>query len=150
MSVEQVILKSGGKRLNDVFLVNSDIPEFSSTNSKEYFTDRLGNKDYLDIVAYHKDKPVGYMLGYDRYNDGSFYCWMAGVMPEFRRMGVLSKMMAALFAWSRENGFETIRIKTRNDKRAMLSFLIKNNFNFLAIEKKESLLEYKISLIKYL
>jgi hypothetical protein len=33
------------------------------------------------------------MVGYNRYKDTSYYCWMTGVAPQGRKRGILIKMM---------------------------------------------------------
>ena len=51
------------------------------------------------------------------YGDNSFYCWMAGVNPEFKWKGVLKAMMSYLENWVKEKGYSKISIKTRNRRR---------------------------------
>ena len=83
-------------------------------------------------------------LGYDKFQDNktNFYCWMAGVISQYRKSGVLTAMMEYLKNWSKEQGYKNLRIKTRNTRREMLSFLVKNNFNFYEIEAQENIREF--------
>ena len=74
------------------------------------------------------------------------YCWMAGVIPQYRKSGVLTAMMEYLKNWSKEQGYKNLRIKTRNTRREMLSFLVKNNFNFYEIEAQENIRDNRICL----
>jgi hypothetical protein len=43
---------------------------------------RCGTTGAVMIAAFcidnTEEKIAGYMVGYDRYRDGSFYCWMTG------------------------------------------------------------------------
>ncbi len=73
--------------------VNQTIAEFDAPYSKEYFEDRYQNREHLIVVGYVNEQPAGYIVGYDRDQDGSFYCWMAGVNPRYRRKGVLTALM---------------------------------------------------------
>ena len=75
---------------------------------------------------------------------------MAGVDPEYRRLGILTELMKYQENWAKQKGFITLRIKTRNNRREMLSFLVKNNFNFLNVEKREKVQDNRINLEKSL
>ena len=116
--------------IEDAVLVNSTIVEFDKSYQKEYFEDRYKDKDNLTIVAYINDKPIGYVVWYDRDDDGSFYCWMAGVDPKYRRLGVLKKLMGYGFDWAKNKCYKTIKIKTRNNRREMLAYLVRYGFWF--------------------
>lgn len=63
-------------KIDEVVKVSETILDFADLYSKSYFEDRCKNKDNLLIVAY------------DKFSDGSFYCWFAGVNPLFRKMGL--------------------------------------------------------------
>ncbi len=43
--------------------------------------------------------------------------------------------------WAKSKGYNTLKIKTRNNRREMLSFLVKNGFYFISIEPKENIEE---------
>jgi len=125
--------------------VNLTIPEFNETSrTEEYFKDRYEGKETLIIVAYFEDKPAGYLVGYDRFNDKSFYCWMAGVAPQFRRKGVLTAMMDYMNSWAKARGYKKIRTKTRNNRREMLMYLAKYGFYFVEIEKYSNIIDNRI------
>ena len=125
--------------LEEVVLVNSTITEFGEPYSKEYFAWRYDQKEHLLIVAYIESQPAWYVVGYDAYNDGSFYCWMAGVCPEWRGKGVLKALMLYQDTRAKEKGYNKIKIKTRNNKRAMLSYLVKYWFNFTEVIPQEDI-----------
>ncbi len=90
------------------------------------------------------------MIGYEKEKNGSFYVWLAGVDYRYRRLGALTKMFDYFSVWVEEEGYICITIKTRNDKRNMLSYLIKNGWNFTKVEEKEDILKNEIYLIKEL
>ena len=69
-----------------------------------------------------------FKVGYDRFNDGSFYSWMGGVLPRFRKMGVAQLLLAEQEAWAVQNGFSAIKLKTRKKHGAMLEFSLKRGF----------------------
>lgn len=93
--------------------VNATIPEFDASYDKTYFEDRYKDKESLILVAYAGNDPAGYMVSYDKNHDGSFYCWMTGVNPHFRRMGILNKMMQYLNDWAKSHGYNKITIKNK-------------------------------------
>ncbi|MBN1386167.1 GNAT family N-acetyltransferase [Candidatus Woesearchaeota archaeon] len=84
------------------------------------------------------------MASYDRYKDGSFYCWMTGVKPEYRGKGVLKLMMDHLMKWAKKEGYKSIKIKTRNNRREMLAYLVKYGWNILEIDDRGSVEENRI------
>ena len=137
--------------IDEVLKVNKNVIEFSDdvNLNKEYFENRYQNKEHVKIVAYLNDIPIGYIVGYDKFNDGeSFYVWMAGVDYKYRRKGALTKLMQYQFDWAKRQGYSKLKIKTRNARREMLSFLVKNGFNFTEVEKKENIIENRINLEK--
>ena len=137
--------------IEEAVKVNSTITEFDENSfDKNYFEQRYADKKHLILVAYIEDNPVGYAVSYDRDSDKSFYCWMAGVNPEHRRKGVLTKIMQHLESWCRENNYNKLRIKTRNNRREMLSYLVSNGFFLTKVIPKENISETRICLEKQL
>ena len=111
-----------------------DRPEYGTV---EYCENRIKDHDHLILAAYINNEIVGYLIGYDKNQDGSFYCWLAGVDNNFRRLGILSKMMQKFEEYARNHNYQKITLKTVNDKREMLKFLVKNNWNFISVIKNE-------------
>jgi len=124
--------------------VHSGLHEFSRLYLREEVEDRYRDREELILTAYFGDEPVGYLISYDKYVDGSFYCWMAGVEPEFRRRGILTKMMAYLNEWAIKHKYEKITLKTRNSRREMLAYLIKNSFNIKNVEVNPAIEDNKV------
>jgi GNAT superfamily N-acetyltransferase len=104
----------------------------------------------LIIVAYVDDQPAGYTVGYDKFEDGSFYCWMAGVNPKFRKLGLLKSLMDYEDKWAKEKGYNKIKIKTRNNRREMLSYLVKYGFFFTEVIQQHNIDDNRILLEKEL
>lgn len=124
--------------------VHMEMHEFSGFYKKEEIEDVYKNRNPLILTAYWEEEPVGFMICYDKYKDGSFYCWMTGVMPFFRRRGVLTKMMEYIYAWALRNEYERITLKTRNNRREMLAYLIKNDFNVKNVEINPAIEDNKV------
>ncbi|MBS3122763.1 GNAT family N-acetyltransferase [Candidatus Woesearchaeota archaeon] len=147
---KKVIVKEA--TFDDVVKVNKTILEFDTSYNKEYFKERCGDKKRLIIVSYlqvHiKELPIGYIVAYDRFGKGSFYCWMAAVDPKYRGKGALKAMIKYLETWAKKKGYRQLRIKTRNRRREMLNYLVKYGYNFVDVIKKEDILENRILLQK--
>ncbi len=134
--------------IEDVLLVNATIVEFKDSMDKKYFEDKYKGKDNLITVAYINDNPVGYIVWYDRDEDSSLYCWMAGVNPEYRRLGALKKLMDFGFDWAKNKGYNTIKIKTRNNRREMLAYLVRYGFRFTNVIQYPDINDNRIELEK--
>lgn len=135
--------------IEEAIKVHKKVIEFTETDgSKEYFENRYKDYEKLIIVAYYNENPIGYIIGYDKFKDNkeSFYCWMAGVDYEYRRLGVLTELMKYQMNWAKEHKYKKLKIKTRNSRREMLNFLVKTGFNFTSVEENENILENRINL----
>lgn len=132
--------------------VGTLIPEFvngpDGLYSLQQLAERIAGKRHLIIVAYCGSEEAGYIVAYEMPNCGSFYCWMAGVIPEFRQKGILKAMMDYLFQWAKNEGYVKIQIKTRNSRRAMLSYLVKYGFFFTEVIPRPNIQENRILLEK--
>ncbi len=135
--------------LQTVLDVHEKIPEFRGAGyDLGVCEDRLKGKDGHLSVVFMDEVPAGYMVAYQRWDDGSVYCWLAGVVPEFRRHGLMTRLMAFLGKYAKRKGYKKITIKTRNSRREMLAFLVKNGFNFTHIQPKSRIEENRIILEK--
>ena len=114
----------------DICDVHNQIDEFDKVEP-EFFKNRCQNNNYLMLLAFYNNEPSGYMVAYDRYQDGSLYCWMGGVINQYRNAGVYSNMAKFRQDWAKKNGYKSLKIKTRNDRNEMLHWLIKNNFKII-------------------
>jgi ribosomal protein S18 acetylase RimI-like enzyme len=131
--------------IEEALKVHEKVLEFNN-EPKEYFTERYKDKNPLIIVAYYNNIPIGYIIGYDKFNNGSYYCWMAGVDNNYRRLGALNSMIIYLIEWMKRRNYKVLQIKTRNNRREMLSYLVKTGFNFTKVEEMENIEDNRIFL----
>ncbi len=124
--------------------------EFDLAFDKAYFENRYKDKEKLLLIAEQETINVGFIVAYDRDDDRSLYCWMAGVIPQYRSQGAFGLLMKFMDKWAKEKGYNKIKIKTHNNFRQMLMYLVKNGFNFTLIEPAENILDYSIHVEKEL
>lgn len=132
MTDTQIIVKEGD--IETVVQISAKIIEFDRPYDSWYFAERIAGKESCILVAYSDNVPAGFIVAYDKDDDSSFYCWMAGVDPQFRRMGVLSALMRYLNSWAKKRQYTKIRIKTRNNRREMLAHLVKEGYYCIEVE----------------
>lgn len=108
----------------------------------EYCNNRIGNCKHIILAAYVDNENVGYLIGYDKNN--SFYCWVVAVDENYRRIGILTQMMNIFENRAKQFGYNKITLKTLNNKREMLSYLVKNKWNFTDIIKNENVIHNEI------
>ena len=104
------------------------IPEFNSPFEIKEYKKRCAGK-HLALIAKIDNQPVGFKVGYDRFNNGSFYSWMGGVLPDFRQKGVVSLLADLQENWAIINEYNSILLKTRKKHKAMISFFLKRGFS---------------------
>ena len=134
--------------IEEVVKVNATIVEFDEAYPKEYFEERYIWKEALIIVAYREWQAAGYVVWYDRYQDGSFYCRMAWVDPNFRKKWILTALMDYQNIRAKNKWYNKIKIKTRNSRRQMLSFLVKEGYLFTGVVEAADITDNGIYLEK--
>ena len=110
--------------------LSNQIPEFDFPYELTEYEQRCAG-DHLSLIAFLDKKPAGFKVGYDRFKDGSFYSWMGGVLPQFRRQRVAYTLADEQEGWVRERGYTVIRLKTWKKHQAMLEFCIQRGFEII-------------------
>lgn len=123
------------------------IPEFDGTFATSDLNERL-KTDPVILVAYSEKQPVGCKIGYDRFLDGSFYVWLGGVLPKFRKRGLAKQLNDEMEIIAKEKGYTSIVFKTRNKFKAMIQFAFKNGYHIVGFQEKEIISENRIILKK--
>jgi GNAT superfamily N-acetyltransferase len=103
------------------------IPEFDQPYNIEEYKKRCDGK-HLALIAKINNQPVGFKIGYDRFNDGSLYSWMGGVLPEFRRKEIAFSLADFQENWALENGFQANILKIRKKHKGMVSFSLNRGY----------------------
>lgn len=98
-----------------------------------YFERRLkGRMNPLILLAQVEKRPAGFAMGYE-IKQSTFYCWLIGVLPAYRKAGIASQLMEAMTAWARENGYHVVRFECYNRARPMLKIAVSQNFDFVGV-----------------
>jgi predicted GNAT superfamily acetyltransferase len=136
--------------LVEAVAISKQIPELVNPHPLPEYEHRLQGKPALVLTARANDTPVGFKVGYEKFSDGSFYSWMGGVLPDYRKYGIARALALYQEEWAKANGYTSIVFKTRNRHKAMLIFALSNGFSIINVEPREDLEEYRIILRKQL
>ena len=136
-------------QISEVVICMQELPEFTQPYGADVLTQRLKPEDRdadpLILMATNSAGAImGFKVGYDRDQDGSYYSWLGGVFPPFRRLGVALALAEAQETWAREQGYQLIRFKTRNRHKNMLHFALSRDFNIVDFEAHEEIGESRI------
>jgi GNAT superfamily N-acetyltransferase len=141
-------IREGLSLFNDAFSLHQQIPEFQiDASTRDQLTERINSvKEALILVAYVDNQPAGYLMGYERYS--SYYIWIAGVLPNYRREGIFVQLMNRVEQWALKKNYKSLTIKTRNSFKSMLLFLVSHDFKFIDIDKRDSTNNHRLILEK--
>ncbi len=99
----------------------------------EFFEHRFHERSaILNLIADLDRRPVGFSCGYE-YQPGIWFCWLVGVLPAFRGIGVASQLFEAQLAWAGEHGYYTARLECSNEHRPGLSLALSQGFKINGI-----------------
>ena len=103
----------------------------------EFFLERIQTKEKVfSIIAYYNNNPVGFKIGY-QYNTNTFYSWVGGVLPQYRKKGIASNLAKLQENWALQNGFKKLRTKSMNKFKPMLILNLKNGFDIIQVYTNE-------------
>ncbi|CAM3788823.1 GNAT family N-acetyltransferase [Parendozoicomonas haliclonae] len=140
-----LLIKAG--TLDDVLQIDALIPEFDSRNTRSKLEARLEGKDSLALIATVDGQLAGYKLGY-ALSDTTFYSWLGGVAPAFRKHGIATQLRLHQEDWAKESGYTAIEVKSMNRFPAMLQLLISSGYQIVGYEEGAQLGDGKISFRK--
>ncbi|MBU2709791.1 GNAT family N-acetyltransferase [Zooshikella harenae] len=130
-----IIIRDGS--FEDALLIHNGVKELNHIPSVAYYLDRLSSRRYKLLIAEVSGKLAGYKLGFWD-GDRSFYSWLGGVLPEFRRIGVAQKLLENQEAYLRESGAHKINVKSMNKYPGMLILLISNGYHITDVVSSSS------------
>lgn len=146
--MSRTLIREGN--IEEVAALGAMIPEFIRPFSADDYKGRLEGQTHLILVAEIDLRPVGFKVGYARFQPGTFYSWMGGVLPVYRRMGIADSLAEAQEAWARDRGFRKVVFKTRNRFSGMIQFGPSRGFAIVGVFRKGDVLDYRILMEKEL
>jgi GNAT superfamily N-acetyltransferase len=127
------------------------VPELVDPWQNEEYIKRMEGQPHIILVAeLEGGEIIGFKAGYEREDNGSFYSWIGGVRPEWRKEGVAESLLHGMEVWARAQGYKTLRFNTLNRHRNMLHFGIKHGFNIINFTAHERVEDHRIWLEKVL
>ncbi len=141
-----IVLRTG--TVAEAVAVSDLVPEFNQPHRATEYHKRLQGVPHLVLVAEAADGPVAFKVGYERDADGTFYSWMGGVAPQYRRLGLAQLLAERQEAWAKAEGYRAIRFKTLNRHQAMLLFAIGRGFHIVEVLPRANSAEHRIVLEK--
>ncbi len=106
---------------------------FSPPQDEAFFQRRFhGRYNTSLFVALLDDQHVGFTVGYEL-KPTTYYCWLCGVLPEARRLGVAAQLIEAQHAFAIDHSYAIIRFECRNQHRPMLQLAIREGYDLVGI-----------------
>ncbi|RLQ18089.1 GNAT family N-acetyltransferase [Vibrio sp. SBT000027] len=140
-----VIVREGS--LEEVVSVVEQITEFARKESVASLSERLAGKTSLILVAEEAGVLLGFKIGYEL-DENTFYSWFGGVLPIARNKGVAQAQLDIQEQWVKQQGYQQLKVKSRNLFPAMLRLLLKNGYLIEKLEEKEDINSHRIHFLK--
>ncbi|MEZ8801999.1 GNAT family N-acetyltransferase [Vibrio splendidus] len=140
-----VIVREGS--LEEVVSVVEQITEFAKKESVASLSERLAGKTSLIFVAEEAGVLLGFKIGYEL-DENTFYSWFGGVLPLARNKGVAQAQLDTQEQWVKQQGYQQLKVKSRNQFPAMLRLLLRNGYLIEKLEEKEDINAHRIHFLK--
>ena len=138
------------KLLNEMFtcLYNYECKYDKNSKSglefKSYFTEyKITSPDYLILIAYIADKPVGYIHGFNNLNntfyDSCYYINTLYVYDEYRNQGIATKLIETFMDEAKSNGAKYISITNYAENIEAKNLYKKFGFELLKEDRRKEL-----------
>jgi predicted GNAT superfamily acetyltransferase len=84
------------------------------------FSIRINSKENLHIILAESDSElIGFKIGYEKYH-GTFFSWLGGVHPDYRRSGIATELLNLQHQWCEKQRYTEIQTDTFGDAPGML------------------------------
>ncbi|MEZ9403196.1 GNAT family N-acetyltransferase [Vibrio cyclitrophicus] len=140
-----IIVREGS--LEEVVSVVEQISEFAKNESVASLAERLAGKTSLILVAEETGVLLGFKIGYEL-DENTFYSWFGGVLPIARNKGVAQAQLDTQEQWVKQQGYQQLKVKSRNQFPAMLRLLLRNGYLIEKLEEKEDINAHRIHFLK--
>ncbi len=97
----------------------------------EFFTNRFReHSKVISVLAFNKKELIGFKVGYP-YDEDTFYSWVGGVLPNYRKQGIANKLAEQQELEAKSQGFNKIRNKSMNEFKPMMILNLKRGFDIV-------------------
>ncbi len=100
------------------------------------------NNNPLLLIAFDGEKPIGFKLGYVIPDTRTFFSWLGGVHPDYRKQGIAQQLLDLQEKTAMERGLETIYFTTYDRFPAMINLGKKNDYKLTGTEIDAEELKY--------
>ena len=90
--------------------------------------EKIRQQDALLLIAYDGDSPIGFKLGYTLEDRHTFFSWLGGVDPDYRRQGIAQALLEIQERHVRGLGIRTIYFTSFDRFPEMIQLGKKNNY----------------------
>jgi ribosomal protein S18 acetylase RimI-like enzyme len=146
--MSEIKIRNGS--ISEVVDLSRKVPEFFQPYSEKTYEERLTNTQYLILIAEIDGNLAGFKVGYQRYSHDIFYSWMGGVLSEYRRKGIATKLANEQETWAKNRGYTKVVFKTRNRLTKMIHFGLNRGFMIVDLIKKGKVGDYRLVMEKVL
>ena len=98
------------------------IHEFTHKTTVEEIHQRIKEKDHDFIIVEDNNKPTGFLIAY-ALDKETYYNWLMGVLPEFRRKGYGRQLIKKFETIAGDKGYTAVQVKTMEKFSAMRHLL---------------------------
>jgi GNAT superfamily N-acetyltransferase len=99
--------------------------------------DLEGKRDILALIAHLEGNPVGFKVGHAGDRPGDYYSKAGGVLKEYRRQGLATRMQDWQHRFARARGYRQAYFNTFNHFPEMILFGLRSGFAPVAAERRE-------------
>ena len=89
--------------------------------------DLVGRPDIHAVIAHLEGNPVGFKIGYG-FGPGVYYSKAGGVLKEYRRQGLASRMQQWQHDFARARGYRSVFFNSFNHFKPMMKFGLRSGF----------------------
>ncbi len=118
---ESVLLAS---LYNEVFAPRRDVAFF-----ERRFRSRC---NILNLIAEVDGRPVGFSSGFEL-KPNTWFNWLVGVLPDYRRAGIASQLTEAEHAWALDHGYEYARMECQNEHRPVMQMAVTLGYDVVGL-----------------
>jgi GNAT superfamily N-acetyltransferase len=106
---------------------------YSPSQDDSFFRRRFqGRHNVIMMAAMLDEQPVGFVIGFELMPT-TYFCWLIGVVPDARRLGIATQLMQAIQSFAVDRGYGILRFECQNQHRPMLHVAITEGYDLVGI-----------------